>query len=205
MITVEISGRKVYILPIVKGLRSEYERVKSRIDDTYDCVAVTMSIEDIELFSTMDPENVEYDPSDFDAVYAHFLKEFGEVDVPIPAFKAVVDACKELDIRPVPLEMCDEDFTSAFCECVTVWDMLKERRLLKKAMKKGFDMSSPERFLEQWDALANSMKGHRALNLRREEHIARELRDLTNYKESILAVIEYERVNGVIQELGDMI
>ena len=122
--------------------------------------------------------------------------------MPVPAFKAVVDACKELDIKPVPLEMCDEEFTAAFCECVKVWDMLKERRLLKKAMKKGFDMTSPETFLKGWDAMAMSMKGHYALTLRREEYMAKELFDLTNYKKSILAVVEYERVDGLLQELG---
>ena len=91
MIHTELNGCRISILPVIKGLRSEYDRVKSQIDDSYDCVAVTLSIEDIELFSNM-PEDVEYDPSDFDAVYAHFLKQFGAVDVPVPAFKAVVDA-----------------------------------------------------------------------------------------------------------------
>ncbi len=202
MITTELNGCRISILPIIKGLHSEYERVKSQIDGDYDCVAVTLSIEDIEMFSTMDPNELVYDPSDFDAVYAHFLGQFGEVDVPVPAFKAVVDACGELGIKPIPLEMCDEEFTSAYCECVKVWDMLKERRLLKKAMKRGFDMTSPETFLKGWDAMAMSMKGHCALTLRREEHMAKELFDLTNYKKSILAIVEYERVDGLLQELG---
>ncbi|MBO5669782.1 MAG: hypothetical protein J6R75_05395 [Candidatus Methanomethylophilaceae archaeon] len=202
MITTELNGCKISILPIVKGLVSEYDRVKSQIDDSYDCVAVALSIEDIEIFAASEYQDIEYDPSDFDAVYAHFLKQFGEVDVPVPAFKAVVDACRELDIKPVPLEMCDEEFTAAYCECVKVWDLLKEKRKLKKAMKKGFDMSSPEAFLKGWDEMAGSIKGNYAMILRREEHMAKELFDLTNYKKSILAIIEYERVDGVLQELG---
>lgn len=201
MIHTELNGCRISILPVIKGLRSEYDRVKSQIDDSYDCVAVTLSIEDIELFSNM-PEDIEYDPSDFDAVYAHFLKQFGDVDVPVPAFKAVVDACMENGTKPIPLEMCDEEFTAAYCDCVKVWDMLKERRLLKKAMKNGFDMSTPESFLKEWDAMANSMKGQYALTLRREEHIAKEIIALTAYKKSILAVIEFERVDGILQELG---
>ena len=205
MITTELNGCKISILPIVKGLVSEYDRVKCQIDDSYDCVAVALSIEDIEIFAASEYQDIEYDPSDFDAVYAHFLKQFGEVDVPVPAFKAVVDACRELDIKPVPLEMCDEDFTTAYCECVKVWDLLKEKRKLKKAMKKGFDMSSPETFLKGWDEMACSIKGNYAMILRREEHMAKELFDLTRYKKSILAIIEYERVDGVLQELGTKI
>lgn len=201
MIHTELNGCALSIMPVVKGLCSEYDRVKSQIDDSYDCVAVALSIEDIELFTNMS-KGLEYDPSDFDAVYAHFLKQFGPVDVPVPAFKAVVDACGEIGIKPIPLEMNDEEFTTAYCDCIKISDMFKEKRLLKKAMKKGFDMSSPETFLKGWDAMANSVKGQYALTLRREEHIAKELRDLTNFKKSILAVIEYERVDGVLQELG---
>ena len=129
MITTELNGCRISILPVVKGLVSEYDRVKSQIDNSYDCVAVTLSIEDIEIFNASEYRDIEYDPSDFDAVYAHFLKQFGEVNVPVPAFKAVVDACRELDIKPVPLEMCDEEFTAAYCECVKVWDLLKEKRI----------------------------------------------------------------------------
>lgn len=202
MINTEINGCRISILPIVKGLVSEYDRVKTKIDGSHECVAVALSIEDIEIFKTYNPEEVEYDPSDFDAVYAHFLKQFGEVDVPVPAYKAVVDRCSELDIEPIPLEMCDEDFTAAYCECVKVWDMLKEKRVLKKAMKKGFDMTSPETFLKGWDAMACSVKGQYALTLRREEHIAKEIMDLTKFKKSILAVMEYERVDGVLEEMG---
>jgi len=69
-------------------------------------------------------------------------------------------------------------------------------------MKNGFDMSTPESFLKEWDAMANSMKGQYALTLRREEHIAKEIIALTAYKRSILAVIEFERVDGILQELG---
>jgi hypothetical protein len=201
MIQTELNGCVLTILPIIKGLRSEYDRVKAMIDDTFDCVAVTLSIEDIEIFTSMDLSDMEYDPSEYDAVYAHFLKQFGEVDVPVPAFKAVIDRCNELGVKPIPLEMCDEEFTKEYCEHIKIWDMLKEKRLLRKAIKNGFDMTSPEIFVEEWDALSMSIKGHRILTLKREENIAKELATLTGQKKTILAVIEYERVDGVLQIL----
>ena len=201
MIQTELNGCVLTILPIIKGLRSEYDRVKAMIDDTFDCVAVTLSIEDIEIFTSMDLSDMEYDPSEYDAVYAHFLKQFGDVDVPVPAFKAVIDRCNELGVKPIPLEMCDEEFTKEYCEHIKIWDMLKEKRLLRKAIKNGFDMTSPESFIEEWDALSMSIKGHRILTLKREENIAKELATLTGQKKTILAVIEYERVDGVLQIL----
>lgn len=204
MIHTEMNGCRIDILPIIKGLVSEYDRVKGHITDDYDCIAVSLSIEDIEIYGNPALKDLEYDPSDFDSVYAHFLGKFGEIDVPVPAYRAVTDACKEKELVPFPLEMCDEDFTKAYCNCVKIGDMLKEKRLLKKAMKHGFDMTSPETFVKEWDTMMSAMKGHNALALLREEHMAKEIADLTRYKRSILAVIELERVDGVIQELGEI-
>lgn len=201
MIHTELNGSRVDILPVIKGLCSEYDRVRSSITDEYDAIAVSLSIEDIEILTHADPKELEYDPSDFDAVYAHFLKEFGTVDLPVPAYVAVTDVCKERDVKPIPLEMDDELFTETYCECIKIKDMMKEKRLLKKAMKKGFDMSSPEAFLKGWDEMANSIKGHCTLNYKREEHMAKELSALAKYKKRILAVIEFERVDGVLYEL----
>ena len=69
-------------------------------------------------------------------------------------------------------------------------------------MKTKFDTSSPEAFVKQWDDLVNTIKGQYAVSLRREEYIAGQLADLAKYKKNVLAVMEYERVDGVLIELG---
>ncbi len=198
----EIGGSAVTILPVIKGLKSEYDRVSESITGEYDCVAVSLGLEEIEIIKSCDAEEWEYDPSKLDSVYAHHLKQFGEVEVPVPAFKAVTDRCASMGIQPMPLDMNDEEFTRMYCDCVSTMDLLKENRVLKKSMKTAFDTSSPEAFVKQWDDLVNTIKGQYAVSLRREEYIANQLTDLAKYKKNILAVIEYERVDGVLIELG---
>ena len=198
----DIGDCSVTILPVIKGLVSEYDRVREAITDDYDCIAISLGLEEIEAMKAADTEEWDYDPSNLDSVYAHHLKQFGEVTVPIPAFKAVIDACASMGKQPMPLDMCDEDFTKMYCDCVSTFDILKENRVLKKSMKTTWDLSSPEAFVRQWDDLINTIKGQRAVSLRREEYIAGQLTDLARYKKNILAVIEYERVDGIMIELG---
>ena len=198
----DIGGCSVTILPVIKGLVSEYERVSEAITDEYDCIAVALGLEEIEVIRNSDGEEWEYDPSNLDSVYAHHLKQFGEVQVPVPAFKAVIDKCASMGIQPMPLDMNDEEFTNMYCDCVGTMDLLKENRVLKKSMKMKFDTSSPEAFVKQWDDLVNTIKGQYAVSLRREEYIANQLTDLAKYRKNVLAVIEYERTDGVLIELG---
>ena len=202
MNTFQIGECSVTVLPVIKGLVSEYDRVMSAITKDYDCVAVSLGLEEIEIMKTCDQQEWDYDPSKLDSVYAHHLKNFGEVTVPVPAFKAVTDACASMGIEPMPLDMCDEEFTKMYCDCVSTLDILKENRVLKKSMKTAWDLSSPEAFVRQWDDLINTIKGQRAVSLRREEYIANQLTDLAKYKKNILAVVEYERVDGIMIELG---
>ena len=197
-----IGDCSVTILPIIKGLVSEYDKVTDAITDEYDCIAVSLGIEEIEIIRNSDTEEWDYDPSKLDSVYAHHLGKFGEIKVPVPAFKAAIDACASKGIQPMPLDMNDEDFTKMYCECVSTMDILKENRVLKKSMKKKFDLSSPEAFVKEWDDLVNTIRGQYAVSLRREEYIAGQLTDLAKYRKNVLAVIEYERVDGVLIELG---
>ncbi|MBQ2762112.1 MAG: hypothetical protein IJF47_00145, partial [Candidatus Methanomethylophilaceae archaeon] len=183
------------------GLVSESEKVSEKIDG-FDCVALALGLEEIEILKTMDSQEWEYDPTNLDSVYAHHLKKFGEVNIPVPAFKTAIDICKEKGIEPFPLDMCDEEFTKMYCECVSTFDFLKEKKVLKKSMKTEFSDESPEKFVLEWDALINTLKGQYAVSLRREEYIAKQIKDLANYRKKILAIIEYERVKGILIELG---
>ena len=201
MITFKLGDSEINILPIIKGLVSESEKVSEKIDG-FDCVALALGLEEIEILKTMDSQEWEYDPTNLDSVYAHHLKKFGEVNIPVPAFKTTIDICKEKGVEPIPLDMCDEEFTKMYCECVSTFDFLKEKKVLKKSMKTEFSDESPEKFVLEWDALINTLKGQYAVSLRREEYIAKQIKDLANYKKKILAIIEYERVKGILIELG---
>ena len=202
MNTITLNDAKITFLPIIKGLKSDYDKVKEQLNSNYDSIALALGIEDIEIIKKSDTEEWEYDPTDLDSVYAHHLKKFGEIELPVPGFKAAIDYCKDNNLEPFPLDYCDKDFTDLYCEKIGVFDLLKEKRILKKSMKTNFSEDSAEEFVIQWDNLVNEIKGQHSISLLREEHMAKELIGLSKYKKNIVAVVEYERIKGILIELG---
>ena len=201
MISVDLNGCTVDILPVVRGLVSEYDKVKGAVSDSYDKFAVSLGKEDIlavGLRADLDKEDA---IEDIDVVYLHYLGTFGAVDVPAPAFSALVDACNDLSAAVAPLDMDEESFSKVYCEKITTFELLKEGRLAKKALRKKFDMSSPEAFALSWDAFVNRSKGFRELARLREKYMASRIKQIAKASRHVLAVIETERIDGVISIL----
>ena len=192
-----IDGCRISFLPVIRGLVSESEKVSAEIAKNHECVAVSLGLEEIEAIKKADTAEWDYDPSDMDAVYAHNLKNFGEVRIPVPAFKTAVDECPSI----MPLDMSDEQFTKMYCDCIGIGDLLKEKKVAKKGMKASFDMSSPETFVMDWDRLVNTIRGQHAVSLRREEFIADQLLDLAKYRKDVLAIVDFERLEGILFEI----
>lgn len=199
MISVKINDCDIDIIPIVKGLISEKSKVADALNKNYEAAAAALGIEDIEAIKRRNEIEGEYDPSDLDSVYSYLLKDYGGIDMPDPSFTYLIDYCKEKDVPVIPLDMNDEEFTKLYCDTVTTMEFLKEKRIMKKAMKKKFDKSSPEAFVREWDSLMNEIKGYKKMSEYREEYIASQLKDLAKYRKSVIAVIELERVDGVLK------
>ena len=70
-------------------------------------------------------------------------------------------------------------------------------------MKKKFDMSSPESFVRDWDRHVNAVRGFRYLSGLRERYISLRLSDISKNGGRVLAVIDSERVDGVVGLMGD--
>ena len=47
MNTFQIDGCSVTVLPVIKGLVSEYDRVSDAITSDYDCIAVSLGLEEL--------------------------------------------------------------------------------------------------------------------------------------------------------------
>jgi len=198
MINVTVGDCSVDILPVIKGLVSEYDRVKSAVNEDYDAFAVSLGKEDIVAVGMRDELKDEQVLEDLDLVYLHYLGEFGEVEVPSPAFSALVDACNGLSVPVAALDMEEEVFSKVYCDTISTFELLKEGRLVKKALKKNFDMSSPETFVKAWDSFVNDPKGFRELCRMRERYMAGRIKVLAKTSKRMLAVIETERINGIM-------
>lgn len=192
------------LIPIIKGLVSEKDKVIQALDSkTYDATAVALGAEDITAISKRDEIEGEFESSDLDTVYSGLLTQFGNIDMPDPAFTTLIDICKDRDIPVIPLDMTDEEYTQLYCETVSTVEFLREKRLIKKALKNKFDTSSPESFVTEWDALVNHLSGYAKMSKYREEYMAEQIKDIANYRKNVLLLIEYERVNGVMGSVGE--
>ena len=192
------------LIPIIKGLVSEKDKVIQALDlKTYDATAVALGAEDITAISKRDEIEGEFESSDLDTVYSGLLTQFGNIDMPDPAFTTLIDICKDRDTPVIPLDMTDEEYTQLYCETVSTVEFLREKRLIKKALKNKFDTSSPESFVTEWDALVNHLSGYAKMSKYREEYMAGQIKDIANYRKNVLLLIEYERVNGVMESVGE--
>ena len=197
MISLTLGKAELDILPVVRGLSSYADRING-IYGNYDRYAVSLSPEEIEGVRHRESIVDDYEPSEMDLVFAHRLSSLGEVTVPAPAWCAIVDLCDKDSKELIPLDMPDRQYTEIYCETVSSLEWVNEHRMAKKGMKKKFDMSSPEKFSEEWDDFVNRKKGFREMINIRERYISLRLTELSEREEKILAVIDCERVRNIL-------
>ena len=204
MISLRIGECDLDIIPIIKGLVSETEKVKDALSKKdYETAGVSWGIEEIEAVRRRDEITGENETNDLDVVYLYKLKAFGLVDMPDPAFTYVVDEFSKKNVSIIPLDMSDEEFAEAYCREVSTFDFLKEGKIVSKARKRDFDTTSPEAFIMEWDALINEVKGYRKMNRVKEEFIADQIKDVAKYRKNALILVDYERFEGIMYILED--
>ena len=182
MISLQVGDCKVDILPIVSGLVSESQKVRDAYG-RYEAYAVSLGIEGVEAVRRRKeiPDDM-YEISELDIVYAERMSYFGEVEAPSPAFCELVDLCTADGISVIPLDMKDEDFDTAFMNCVSAFQFTNQHRLAKKGMKVKLDIASPEAMAKSWDSFVSQNKGLHKLDLFREQYIAKEFRSTAKYR-----------------------
>ena len=204
MISLKIGECDLDIIPIIKGLISEKEKVVDALSKKeYETAGVCWGIEEIEAVRRRDEITGDNETNDLDVVYLYKLKTFGDVDMPDPAFTYAVDEFSKKNISVIPLDMSDDEFAEAYCREVSTFDFLKEGKIVSKAMKREFDSSSPKAFIMEWDALINEVKGYRKMNKVKEEFIARQIQDIAKYRRNVLILVDYERFDGIMKILED--
>ena len=201
MISLTIGKCAVNILPVVNGLVSEAEKVKNAYGN-YEAYAASLGIESLQALKQRESIGLEtVDVSELDIAYAKKMSIFGEIQVPSPAFCELVDRCAADGTQVIALDMNDTEFDDAYLECVSAVEFTTVHRLAKKGYAAKMDESSPEALALDWDRWVSKKKGFGRLDKMREKHIAEELMDIAKYRTSILAVIEVERVNGILEIL----
>lgn len=198
---IEKDGSVLHLLPAIKGLVSEAEKVRQAIEEVGpDVIALSVSKEELSALRVKS-DYEKYELSDIELVYKTYLEHFGEVRLPPPCYVKALDLSEERGLPIVPIDMNEDLFTDSYCLNVGGWDLIQESIFSRRMYRKRFDLSNPEAFVNDWDAKVNSPKGFRKLNREKERHMADALLNLSKRYRKVLAIIELERMEGVEQRL----
>jgi hypothetical protein len=197
---IELNGSKVYVLPVIKGLVSEGEKVRAAILETRpEAVGVSISREELEGLRSYQGEEIGL--SALEEAYRAGLEEFGEVQLPPPCYLEALRACEEFGIPLIPLDMNEELFSERYCELVGGLELVKESFFSHRIARKRFDMASAEAFVLDYDRKVNGGRGISALNLERERHMAETTSTMLHTRKKLLILIEIERSLGYIEKM----
>ncbi len=194
----------IYVLGAVRGLVSEGDFAASQVRKLGpNVVGLSISKEAIMAMESHIKEKKRApEPANFEEeMYIEGLSEYGEILRPPPCFSMAWEAAKELKINVWGLDMDDEHFTSAFCKHISSIEMMRQGRCNKKWARHAFVSKTPKEFVAEWDKVINWLPGYKNLEAAREECMAKNIARLAREYRTILAIIEYERLGGVVREL----
>ena len=201
MKVIQIGGSWLHLLPVVKGLVSEEDKVREAFDSVEPEV-VGISISKEELAGLRQYDGGEVEMSDIEECYAKFLSSFGDVRLPPPCYTRALRLADERDIPIIPLDMNEELFSATYCVTVGTMDLIKESVFVKRLRRMKFKADSPFDFVLDWDKRVNRTKGFSELQRQREQHMASVVKMLVSKYGKVLAIIEYERWDGVVDRLS---
>jgi hypothetical protein len=197
---IEVNGSKVLVLPVIKGLVSEGDRVRAAIlERRPEVVAVSIPKEELEGLRSYHGEEIEL--SELEEVYRSGLENFGEVRLPPPCYLEALRTCEELGIPLIPIDMNEELFSDRYCELIGGLELVKESFFIHRLAKMKFNLESVESFVLDYDRKVNRGGGISALNAEREVHMSNSLRHLSGIYRTVIALVELERFEGMLLKI----
>lgn len=208
---VKIKDKKIYLLGLIKGLTSERKVVKSAFTKLKpDAIALYVSEPEVlGLQSVLNGKTTQVPLSRYEETYARKLAfyanqdptKYGEVQVPPPCLMEGLELGIKNKVPVVALDMNDSDFASSYVQNISTVSLLRHSMRFKKLKKMKFDVSTPEEFTLAWDQELTKITGFRTLETARERHMAKRLLELKDKFDCILAILEFERTEGVLNQL----
>jgi len=204
--TVRLGASNLDIFPTVKGLERERKPVREAILGTRPgVVALPVSAEGLRgLKAIWKGKEPEFFLSHYEEIYAVKLARYGKVRVPPPSFTEAysVAAGEGIPLRAIDLD--EAQFSDAFVESISSSNLIYHSLRWRWLKRRRFDQPTASEFAMAWDRAINTLKGFQNLEKRREEHMARELCRLCAKHNKVLAVIELERMEGILARLSSI-
>ena len=203
MKVIKIGERHIYLLGTVQGLVSEREKVRKAFL-SYRPEAIAVCISEDMLSGLKDAVEERVDKvfvSNVNEIFARKLREYGEVQLPPPSLAEAYRISRDYDIPLLPIDMDEEAYQESFTRAITGFQYYRHISRIRKLEKKKFKVQSAEEFVKAWDAYLGRIKGFAMLEHNREVFMADNIRELSQKYDKLLAVVEYEREEGVAAKI----
>ena len=204
--TVRLGDCALHVFPTVKGLERERRAVhRAVLESRPEAVAIPVSPEGLRgLRAVWKGREPEIFLSHYEEIYAVKLARYGRVSVPPPSFTEAYAAAASEGIPVKAIDLDEEAFSDAFVQSISSANLIYHSLRWRWLRRKRFDQPTARDFALAWDRAITSLRGFRNLELRREEHMAGALGLLCRRHRKVLAVLEIERMEGVLARLSAM-
>jgi hypothetical protein len=156
-----------------------------------------MSKEEVEGLRNL-PADFEPELSRYDEIYIHGLARFGAVAAPPPCYVAAVEIADSEDLPVLPVDIPEECYTELYCASVSGTALFRNSTRTWLLRRRAFSADTPEEYVVKVDRAFNNMRGFKDIEGRRADWMASELLKAVSDRKRLLAVIEYERSEGVV-------
>ena len=199
----KVDGCTVHILSVIKGLKSETEKVRKAFEETKpDVVAISLSREEVEGLKNI-PDDYEPELSRYDEIYAEGLGRFGEVAAPPPCYVATLELAQHEGIPLIPVDMDEQSYTDLYCAVVPGTALFRHSTRTWLLKRRTFSDDGPEQFVIAWDKAVNNMEGFKIIESKRAQAMAKGIKKACAGSKNLLAVIELERAADVLDILRE--
>lgn len=198
-----VGEREYDIVGTVRGLVSEAARVEAAFDRVEPAaVALGVGPEDLEgLAKYQEGASYEHDYSEADEVYAHYLRQFGEVELPPRDLVAAVRLARDRGVEVVPIDLPEVQYVEAFTREISGWQLLRYNRRVRKLARKPPQAEDAMGFHLGWDREVTRLEGFARLEREREERMAARLLGAPLPPGRVLVLVEAARVEGLVRSL----
>jgi hypothetical protein len=194
----------IHVLPVIKGLVSETENVQNAFGYVHpDVVAISVSKEELDGLRNL-PDDYEPELSRYEELYVKGLSKFGEVAAPPPCYVAALELADHEGIPIVPVDLEEEAYTELYCAAVPGTTLFRHSTRTWLLKRRNFKANSAEEFVKAWDKTVNRLEGFETIEAKRAESIAKGILKASSRSKSLLAVVEIERADEVLELLHDL-
>lgn len=139
-----------------------------------------------------------------DMVFLRHLSRFGDVEMPPPAFQEALRLGILNDVPVLEADFDDDGYTTVFLDNVSTMSLIKQGRRLRRLSKAKFKATDAAAFAREWDERLTRVKGYLNVERAREEKIASGIAAACQGRHRLLALVEAERMGGVLAALERM-